>query len=265
MFRRCLTTLLHRPCHRTSITMSTTGMLPDQMGGPPHTPQSPSFSPQFYRRVLPPTCIAFNSAEGKQVFREALQAGYMEAYFGLASQFRTQDEPAYCGLSTLVMVLNTLGVDPQRVWKGPWRWYHEDMLDCCVPLKVASTKGITMDEFACVAACNTLSVNMVRADGDATEEGFRDLVKSLTKATDQVLVLSYSRGVLGQTGDGHFSPLGGYHPQRDLVLVLDTARFKYPPHWVSLPLLFKAMTACDKDTGNHSQFYSLHAPVTLIA
>lgn len=24
---------------------------------------------------------------------------------------------------------------------------------------------------------------------------------------------------------------GGYHPGRDMVLILDTARFKYPPHW----------------------------------
>ena len=34
----------------------------------------------------------------------------MEGYYGLASQFRTQDEPNYCGLSTIVMVLNTLEV-----------------------------------------------------------------------------------------------------------------------------------------------------------
>jgi hypothetical protein len=36
----------------------------------------------------------------------------------------------------------------------------------------------------------------------------------------------------GCAGDGHFSPIGGFHTQRDLVLILDTARFKYAPHWV---------------------------------
>ncbi len=36
----------------------------------------------------------------------------------------------------------------------------------------------------------------------------------------------------GCAGDGHFSPIGGFHAQRDLVLILDTARFKYAPHWV---------------------------------
>ena len=42
-------------------------------------------------------------------------------------------------------------------------------------------------------------------------------------------VLSFSGS---SAGDGHFSPLGGYHEARDLVLILDTARFKYAPHWV---------------------------------
>ena len=40
-------------------------------------------------------------------------------------------------------------------------------------------------------------------------------------------------------GDGHFSPIGGYSAKEDLVLILDTARFKYPPHWVPLEMLYK--------------------------
>ena len=51
-----------------------------------------------------------------------ISSGNMECYFPLAAQLRTQDEPAYCGLTTLVMVLNSLAVDPGRVWKGAWRW-----------------------------------------------------------------------------------------------------------------------------------------------
>lgn len=43
----------------------------------------------------------------------------------------------------------------------------------------------------------------------------------------------------GPTGDGHFSPIGGYSAQEDMVLILDTARFKYPPHWVPLRMLYE--------------------------
>jgi hypothetical protein len=33
------------------------------------------------------------------------------------------------------------------------------------------------------------------------------------------------------------------------VLLLDVARFKYPPHWVPLPLLYESMQALDAATG----------------
>ena len=52
----------------------------------------------------------------------------MATFFELAEQFHTQNEPAYCALGTLVMVLNALHVDPGRMWKGPWRWFSEEML-----------------------------------------------------------------------------------------------------------------------------------------
>ena len=55
------------------------------------------------------------------------------------------------------------------------------------------------------------------------------------------VVVLYHRGVLGQTGAGHFSPIGGYHNASDRVLIFDVARFKYPPHWVDLTTVWKAM------------------------
>jgi glutathione gamma-glutamylcysteinyltransferase len=47
-----------------------------------------------------------------------------------------------------------------------------------------------------------------------------------------------SRKVLKQTGDGHFTPFSGYHTESDRVLLFDTARFKYPPHWIDVNLLY---------------------------
>ena len=38
------------------------------------------------------------------------------------------------------------------------------------------------------------------------------------------MIVSYSRKALGQTGDGHYSPIGGYHAATDQVLILDVAR-----------------------------------------
>lgn len=63
---------------------------------------------------------------------------------------QTQDEPAFCGISTMTMVLNALAVDPKRIWKGPWRWYHESMLDCCRDLEEIKKSGIEFDQFSCL-------------------------------------------------------------------------------------------------------------------
>lgn len=60
-------------------------------------------------------------------------------------------------------------------------------------------------------------------------------------------------------GDGHFSPVGGYHAESDMVLILDTARFKYPPHWVPLKGLYQAMAHVDSATSQPRGFLKIRA------
>ncbi len=212
----------------------------------------------FYKRPLPPNLTAFSSAEGRQIFEEALSAGTMAGYFALAEQFHTQAEPAFCGLGTLVVVLNALGIDPgpSRVWKGPWRWFSEEHLDCCRPLDEVRRSGLTLPQLACLARCNGASVHVQFAQS-STVNAFREAVRLATSTPGEPhLIVAYDRSTLGQTGSGHFSPIGGYHAARDLVLILDVARFKYPPHWVPLDLLFGAMLPLDSEV-NKSRGYAL--------
>lgn len=201
----------------------------------------------LYRRPLPADAIAFSSAEGRQLFGEALAAGGMDGYFPLAEQFHTQAEPAYCGLGSLVVALNALAIDPGRLWKGPWRWFAEDLLDCCVPLEEVRARGLDLDEVACVARCNGAAVELERADL-ASLATWRAALATASRG-EAVLVASFDRSAMGETGGGHFSPIGGYHAARDLVLILDVARFKYPPHWVSAERMWEAMKPIDTATG----------------
>lgn len=203
----------------------------------------------FYRRVLPDVCVAFSSERGKQLFTDALATGYMNCYFTLASQFRTQDEPSYCGLSSLVMVLNALAIDPGKLWKGVFRWYHEDMLDCCTPIDEVKKNGISSINLLCLALCNQLHGEFKRATDEVNIDEFRQELKFSTKREDRAIILSYGRQVLGQTGSGHFSPVGGYNELEDMVLILDVARFKYPPYWVSVQKVWEAMNTLDTVSG----------------
>jgi glutathione gamma-glutamylcysteinyltransferase len=214
---------------------------------------------EFYRRPLPLPAISFTSTEGRKLFKEALAFGGMEGYFPLAEQFHTQAEPAFCGLTTLVVILNALGIDPGRVWKGVWRWYWEEFLDCCHSLSEIQLQGITFDDFICVAGCHGIEAKGFRYSESSIEQ-FREAIQQATTTPQGLhLVVSYSRKVLGQTGEGHFSPIGGYHSEQDLVLILDVARFKYPPHWVPLSLLWEALSPVDPATGKSRGYILCHA------
>jgi glutathione gamma-glutamylcysteinyltransferase len=182
------------------------------------------------------------------MFRAALEHGTMEGWFALAEQFHTQAEPAFCGLGSLVVALNALGVDPQRPWKGSWRWYSEELLDCCVPLPHVQAHGVTLEELACLARCNGLIAEVHRADRRELAR-LRDDALAAARGDGSVVIASYDRGALGQTGAGHFSPLGGVDAEEQRALVLDVARFKYPPHWVELAQLHQAMQSADPSTG----------------
>lgn len=200
----------------------------------------------LYRRPLPDDAIAFSSPEGLQLFSEALASGGLGGYFPLAEQFHTQSEPSFCGLGSLVVALNALAIDPGRLWKGPWRWFSEDLLDCCVPLEEVRRRGLDLDEVACLARCNGADVEMHRAEVDNLEL-WRSTLK-IAASGGMVVIASYDRSAMGQTGNGHASPIGGYHAARDLVLVMDVARFKYPPHWTSAARLWHAMQIVDPST-----------------
>jgi glutathione gamma-glutamylcysteinyltransferase len=209
----------------------------------------------LYRRPLPTELVPFSSKPGRRLFAEALAEGGLEGFFPLIEQFHTQSDPAFCGLASLVMALNTLGIDPGRTWRGPWRWFSEELLTCCAPLSRVRQIGVTLEEVACLGRCNGAEVSLERAGSG--EAGFRQAVREATQSSDRVLVAAYDRAALGQTGSGHFSPLGGYHSGQDLVLVLDVARFKYPPHWVPLPALYAAMTSADPLTRSARGWLSL--------
>jgi glutathione gamma-glutamylcysteinyltransferase len=223
----------------------------------PNRPVVPGVSLTFYKRELPsPPAIAFASPEGQRIFANAIAAGTMQSFFPLIEQFRTQDEPAYCGLASVAMVLNALSIDPRRPWKGVWRYFHEQMLDCCYPLDKVKLHGITLEQAACLARCNGATVE-VFPHGKCSVAEFRTMIQSVCsgiQSSNGHLVVSYSRKAFKQTGDGHFSPVGGYDPGEDRVLILDTARFKYPPHWVLLEDLYNAMEATDSVTGKSRGF-----------
>ncbi|KAJ2819217.1 hypothetical protein IWW50_005534 [Coemansia erecta] len=207
-------------------------------------PSSPKLT--FYRRELPEDLVSFTSADGRKLFKESLNEGYAEGYFNLAGNFTVQSEPAYCGPSSLAMVLNALEVDPGRTWKGIWRWYSDELLESCRTESDLKANGITYDQFLCLASSHAHVITK-RGATASREEFLRD-IKYVTQRDDVFMVLSFARAVLGQTGDGHFSPIGAYHPGSNRALVLDSARYKYPSWFCDVDKLYDSLQPVDPET-----------------
>lgn len=54
--------------------------------------------------------------------------------------------------------------------------------------------------------------------------------------------VNYNRKTVGQTGEGHFSPVGAYHPGKKYFLVMDTAPSKADWVWIGEDTLIDAMS-----------------------
>lgn len=216
----------------------------------------------IHKRELPSTGLtAFSSPEGRKMLRESMANGSAEAYFPLSEQFLTQSNPPSCGPATIALVLNSLAVNPQQDRRAPWRWYTEDALHCRACTQTDLSNGVNMEEFAHLATCNYLKVQKHYAkDKQIGVDEFRREVRRICcdHSSDSRIVAAFSRAQLGQTGSGHYSPIGAYHEESDSILIMDVARFKYSPFWVPLERLWAAMEDIDPMTSEPRGFFILH-------
>jgi len=279
----------HNICHQNELLVSPNKPLPEPLPNPKYS---------FKCRSLPSNLIAFNSPIGKQRFLDSLQGTNAEAYFPLSQQFLNQMDPAYCGVTTLILILNALAMDPNVRWRGGWRWYGDESMlleRCCLEEERVRREGITIEQYCGLARCQGVELKMKRpvdttfnndegamqnkddhtAERYSLEEFRRDIINAVTNPpqidedidTQQTnssrgcfLVTSFARSALHQTGDGHFSPIAAYHPPTDSCLVLDVARFKYAPYWVDVKDLYDAMIPHDMATDKSRGWILMYPP-----
>lgn len=243
---------------------------------PPPLPE-PVYS--VHRRILPDILTGLSTPLGRKLLQESLTSGMAESYWALTEQFVNQSDPAYCGVTTLLMILNSMNVDPNSRWKGGWRFYgDEDVLlqRCCLNTERIRRVGITMEQFMILGTCHGLRITMKRpyVEDDCekssnlqkyTLDDFRSDIRlvmdSQINSDNAMMVVSYSRAALQQTGDGHFSPIAAYHEETDQALVLDVARFKYSPYWVSVQDLYASLEPLDEVTKRPRGWYVMRPPV----
>lgn len=218
--------------------------------------------------------VAFASDEG--LARLARAEGKVD-FPALANQFEAQSNIAFCGPTTVAIVLNAVRGQSPGLPRDRSRLRPEDLqylpsgLDLTVPRytqdnvisKGQKTRAQVLGEPVIVGGrqirdpgyqlrqldellrAHDLVTRLVVVDEKKSEDEIRrDLVENLKNAGDYVIV-NYRREDVGQRGGPHISPLGAYDAGSDAVLVLDVNPASAGWVWMPIATLIKGMRTFD--------------------
>jgi Phytochelatin synthase len=192
--------------------------------------------------------INFNSEQGEKLLVESKSR---TDFFPLTSQFITQDNQAYCGVASIVMVLNSLGISaPEASQYKPFKIFtQQNLFDLektkkITTAEVVSREGMTLEQIAGLISSYDVQAQVYHA-ADSSVDEFRKLAINNLKQPNNYIIINYLRKAIGQETGGHISPLAAYNEATDRFLILDVSRYKYPPIWVKAADLWKAMNTTD--------------------
>jgi hypothetical protein len=214
---------------------------------------------------LPDNLTGFSTRDGEAYFGES---DAREAYFPLADNFVTQKTQSYCGVASMVMVLNALGLPGPVVPEyAPYRTFTQDNVlsertDAVLPRETLARQGMTLDQIGGILATQPVKAEVHHAS-DSTVEEFRKLASAYLREPGHFVIVNYLRKALGEQTGGHISPLAAYDGKADRFLILDVARYKYPPVWVKTADMFAAMNTPDAANDNKTRGFVLVTAATV--
>ena len=201
--------------------------------------------------------ISFNSPKGEQLL---LESNARQDYFPLSIHFVTQDNQAYCGVASIVMVLNALSLSAPEASEYPGyhlftqkNFFDNPKTQQAVTAETVAKQGMTLEEME--KLLESYPVNATVDHGsDVTLAEFRKLVIENLQQPNNFVLVNYLRRTIGQEKGGHISPIAAYNQQTDRFLILDVSRYKYPPVWVKAEELWQAIATLDSTSGKTRGF-----------
>lgn len=193
----------------------------------------------------------FTSQESEEALRRAEGMG---DFLRLVSYFETQENTAYCGVATGVMLLNAIGVPrPLSEPHGGAAYYTQANFFSEGTERVLSSAkvrraGMTLEEMAGALRSHNVRVDTYFAD-EYDIQSMRRIARDALSSPEQVVAVNYHRPAIGQPGPGHISPIAAYDAQTDQFLILDVSRYKHEPLWLNAEILWKGMRAVDGESG----------------
>jgi hypothetical protein len=195
--------------------------------------------------------ISYASVQGQKMLTESANK---KDFWALSQYFTTQENQSFCSVASLVMVLNALNVQrPFSSSFAPYRLFTQDNIFTAKVVKVfrpdtISGKGLTLKQLAALAHYFPLTVEYHYASTDYTNEAYLRFKQRAIQAVNSgntYIIVNFNRQYIGEMGGGHFSPLAAYDAKSDRFLLMDVARYRYPPVWVTSKALWHAMSDVD--------------------
>lgn len=175
-------------------------------------------------------------------------------YWQLVPNFSVQQTQSYCGVATAVTVLNSLPIKrPVDPAYAPYPYFTQrdffsPEVSRIISAETVLKQGMTREEMARTLA--TYGVHTRSIAGDTlSDDSLRELLKAALGNDGRFVLANYYRQTFGQVGGGHWSALAAYDTKTDRVLILDVAKYKYPPAWVTIAALRAAIATLDTTSG----------------
>lgn len=189
------------------------------------------------------TWVAWDSTEGQHRFESC---SLTPIFWKLTRFYESQTNLTYCGIASAVIALNALGVHPPKSKHlGEFTLFTQEEFFTPQVLSViqqeqVDTFGVSLLDLTKILQTFLLKVQSYEAIG-REHHVMRSILQAALTQPNQCILASYSRPALEQIGQAHWSPVAAYDATSDSFLVLDVARFKYPPVWIAASALFNAM------------------------
>lgn len=201
-----------------------------------------------------PSVIYWDSPAGKALHARITPDA---DYWQLIPNFAVQSTQTYCSVASAITVLNSMPITkPVDPTYAPYAYFTQGNFFTLEVSKVISAQtvlemGMTREEM--VKALTAEGVHATTIAGDGIDVvALRSLLKKTLGDDGQYMLVNYLRAKLGQVGGGHWSVLAAYDAQSDNVLILDVAKYKYPPVWIGITMLHQAIDTLDT-TSNKSR------------
>lgn len=148
--------------------------------------------------------IRIDSTQGEELL---LDSQARKDYLPLSINFVTQDNLAYCGVASMVMVLNALEIPaPEAPEFGQYNTFTQDnffnlQAQQVIKPELVARQGMTLEEMGKPLESHPLEAEIYHG-GDVTLDQFRTLVVDNLRELGNFVLVNYLRKTIGQKTGG---------------------------------------------------------------